>query len=614
MAIYHASFKIVKRSDGKSVVAAAAYRSGKKFYDEREDKVHNYQRKERVLSHKVMLCKNAPAKWKDAERLWNDVEASEKSSRAQLARSCDFALPRELDERERAELIEDYVKRNFVDRGMCAQVDIHTTKGDNPHAHVLLTMRAVDENGKFLSKQRSEFILDDQGKHIPIIDPKTGEQKINQKQRGMKMWKRQTVKTTDWDEKETLMEWRRDWAESINRALQKADVRDENGNYVTVSEKSLKEQGIDRAPTRHEGPNIRNMEKRGIATRIRSYNEAVRNLDEAQKNEAKNAEKMSKLERREDELIRQEAEIKRQKQQIEAELRRGRESLRQAQQLWQEEEEKAALWRDSVQREEDETAAAQPVPATGKKDWQRVFSFSDNESHLKKLRDAAEHPDIVPTKTEPETGGYWKRIEAQYRKEHGLAPKLDDGHQQTPGIVTPPSKANDTGSHTRAATRPLRHADERTGHAPAPGVHDGNTPHGSRALDSEPTRSRVDDATDRNPTAAMHDKRGVRTLPPQDESRYHNQLDDHTAFATDDTPQRDDHSSLTPVQGDERRPERIAGNMADSVAGGKPDEREQQRQNHQDTHDEPQVPQKTKPRRKVSVRHRSNDRGHGMSR
>ena len=130
MAIYHASFKIVKRSDGKSVVAAAAYRSGKKFYDEREDKVHNYQRKERVLSHKVMLCKNAPAKWKDAERLWNDVEASEKSSRAQLARSCDFALPRELDERERAELIEDYVKRNFVDRGMCAQVDIHTTKGE----------------------------------------------------------------------------------------------------------------------------------------------------------------------------------------------------------------------------------------------------------------------------------------------------------------------------------------------------------------------------------------------------------------------------------------------------------------------------------------------------
>ena len=155
MAIYHASFKIVKRSDGKSVVAAAAYRSGKKFYDEREDKMHDYRRKERVLSHEIMLCKNAPAKWKDAERLWNDVEASEKSSRAQLARSCDFALPRELNEAERAELIYDYVQRNFVDHGMCAQVDIHDTKNNNPHAHVLLTMRAIDEKGNFMKIGRA---------------------------------------------------------------------------------------------------------------------------------------------------------------------------------------------------------------------------------------------------------------------------------------------------------------------------------------------------------------------------------------------------------------------------------------------------------------------------
>lgn len=611
MAIYHASFKIVKRSDGKSVVAAAAYRSGKKFYDEREDKVHNYQRKERVLSHKVMLCKNAPAKWKDAERLWNDVEASEKSSRAQLARNCDFALPRELNEKERAELIEDYVKRNFVDRGMCAQVDIHTTKGDNPHAHVLLTMRAVDENGNFLPKQRSEFILDDRGERIPILDPKTGKQKINKKQRGMKMWKRQTVKTTDWDEKETLMEWRRDWAESVNRALQKANVRDEDGNYVTITEKSLKEQGIDRAPTRHEGPNVRNMEKRGIATRIRSYNEAIRDLDEVQKTEAENTEKMSELERQEAELIRQEAETKRREQQLKEDLRLALESLRRAQEIKREEERKAELWNEYVKGQEA-TAAAQSAPPPHKK---LDFTFSDDDgSHLQKLRDAAEHPNIAPTKTEPETGGYWRRIEEQYRKEHGLAPKLDDGCQQASGIVVLPSEVNDTGNHTRAATRPLGHADERTGHAPAPAIRGGNAPCDSRALDGGPTRAGADDAADRNPTATMNDERSARTLPPQSEPRYRSQPDDRTALAADDTSQRDDHSSLTPAQDGKRHPERVAGNMTDGVAGGKPDEREQQRQNHQDTHDEPQVPQKTKPRRKVSVRHRSNDRGHGMSR
>lgn len=602
MAIYHASFKIVKRSDGKSVVAAAAYRSGKKFYDEREDKVHNYQRKERVLSHKVMLCKNAPAKWKDAERLWNDVEASEKSSRAQLARNCDFALPRELNEKERAELIEDYVKRNFVDRGMCAQVDIHTTKGDNPHAHVLLTMRAVDENGNFLPKQRSEFILDDQGERIPIIDPKTGKQKINKKQRGMKMWKRQTVKTTDWDEKETLIEWRRDWAESVNRALQKANIRDENGNYVTITEKSLKEQGIDRAPTRHEGPNVRNMENRGIATRIRSYNEAVRDFDEARKAEAKNAEKMSGLERQEAELAKQEAETKRRQQKLEAELRRGRESLQQAQQLWQEEEEKAALWQDYVKRKEDKTAAEQPVPVAGKKDWQQVFSFRDNESHLKKLREAAEHPKIAPTKKEPRNVGYWGRIADQYRKENGLDSISDASSQKASGAVIPSLVNNDTESRRQEITRPLGHIDEQTGHTAAPAIRDGNAPCDSRALDGESTRTGADDAADRNPTATMNDERSVRTLPPQAEPRYRSQSDDHTALATDDTSQRDDHSSLTPARGDERHAEKT------------PSERDQQRPNRQDTHDEPRVPTKTKPRRRVSIRHRSNDRGRGMGR
>lgn len=590
MAIYHASFKIVKRSDGKSVVAAAAYRSGKKFYDERENKVHNYQRKERVLSHKIMLCKNAPEKWEDAERLWNNVEAAEKSSRAQLARNCDFALPRELNETERAELIYDYVQRNFVDHGMCAQVDIHDTKNNNPHAHVLLTMRAIDENGNFLPKQRSEFILDDKGERIPIVDPKTGKQKINTKRKGMKMWKRRTVKTTDWDEKESLIEWCHDWAVSVNRALEKANVRDQNGNYVTVSEKSLKEQGINREPTIHEGPKIRDMEKRGISTDLRSYNDAVRALNDERETERANAEKMAELENKEAELAKAEAETKRRQQQLEAALRRVRESLRQAQQLWQEEEEKAALWQDYVKRKEDETAAEQPVPVAERKDWQQVFSFRNNESHLKKLREAAEHPKIAPTKKVPRNVGYWGRIADQYRKENGLDPISHDNPQQALGDVVPPSGTNDTKDRPQAVTRPLGRADGQTRHEPDSVTRDGHVL--SDKSSPAPTRANADAAT-------MNGERSVQTLPSQEEPHRCGQVDDRATLAATAS-QRDDHSSQTPSRDTER----------DNAAGITPG----QRPSHEDTNDKPKVQTKDKSRHYVNARHRSDDHNHGMSR
>lgn len=588
MAIYHASFKIVKRSDGKSVVAAAAYRSGKKFYDEREDKMHDYRRKERVLSHEIMLCKNAPAKWKDAERLWNDVEASEKSSRAQLARSCDFALPRELNEAERAELIYDYVQRNFVDHGMCAQVDIHDTKNNNPHAHVLLTMRAIDEKGNFMSKQKNVFVLDDKGERIPIIDPKTGKQKINKLK--AKVWKRETIKTTKWDEKETLVAWRRDWAESVNRALQKANIRDKNGNFVIVSEKSLKEQGIDREPTIHEGPMIKDMEDHHKPTRLRAYNDAVRAFNDVRQIEKENAEKMAKLENEEAELAKQEAETKRRQQQLEAELRRVRESLRQAQQLWREEEEKVALWRDYAKSKEDETATAQPAPAAGKKDWHQVFSFSDNESHLKKLREAAEHPNIAPTKKNPQNVGYWGRIEAQYREEHSLGPTSDAGSQKASGAVVPSPGNNDTKSRPQEVTRPLGRTDGQTRHEPDSVTRDGHGLSDKSSL--APTRANADAAT-------MNGERSVQTLPSQEEPHRCGQVDDRATLAATAS-QRDDHSSQTPSRDTER----------DNAAGITPG----QRPSHEDTNDKPKVQTKDKSRHYVNARHRSDDHNHGMSR
>lgn len=266
MAIYHAHFQIIKRASGQSAIASSAYRSGHKLHDDINDKVHDYRRKKGVVYHEVMLCDNAPEKWKDEEILWNDVEKTEKSAKARLAREADFALPKELDQQQQIALARDYVQRNFVDHGMCAQLDVHNPHGDQPHFHIMLTLRAVDEHGQFLPKTRTEFVLDDQGNRIPIIDPKTGKQKINTKKRGERQWRRITVSTTDWNDQETLIAWRHDWAESVNRALQNANVRDEKGNYVTISEKTLAEQGIDRIPTIHEGVATRAMEKRGIST------------------------------------------------------------------------------------------------------------------------------------------------------------------------------------------------------------------------------------------------------------------------------------------------------------------------------------------------------------
>jgi ATP-dependent exoDNAse (exonuclease V) alpha subunit len=151
MAIYHLHVKVIGRKSGSSAVASAAYRSGSRLRDECLDRSHDFSTKRGVVHSEVMLPENASEAWSDRERLWNDVEAFEIRKDAQLAREVEFALPREMSEAQGIELARDFVRSEFVDRGMIADLNVHWDMTEDgmpkPHAHVMLTMRALDANG-----------------------------------------------------------------------------------------------------------------------------------------------------------------------------------------------------------------------------------------------------------------------------------------------------------------------------------------------------------------------------------------------------------------------------------------------------------------------------------
>jgi ATP-dependent exoDNAse (exonuclease V) alpha subunit len=151
MAIYHLHVKVIGRKAGSSAVASAAYRSASRLRDERLDRAQDFTAKRGVVHSEVMLPENAPEAWADRERLWNHVEACEARRDAQLAREIEFALPRELTQAQGIALARDFVQSEFVDRGMIADLNVHWDLGADgspkPHAHVMLTMRAVDETG-----------------------------------------------------------------------------------------------------------------------------------------------------------------------------------------------------------------------------------------------------------------------------------------------------------------------------------------------------------------------------------------------------------------------------------------------------------------------------------
>jgi len=271
VAIYHLSVKTISRGKGRSSVGAAAYRAGEKLENEQDGKTHDYTRRKGIIYTEIMLPENAPKEYFNRSVLWNSVEKAENRKNARTAREVEIALPIELSHREQIELVRRYVKDNFTDKGMCADIAIHAghhrsnkaenqhdknTKLDNPHAHILLTTRPIDQDGKWGGKQRKEYILD-----------KDGNKQYDKKKH---TYKCKTVKANNWDEKETLKQWRENWSRVVNRELESKNLPER------IDHRSLHAQGkMEQTPTIHMGAAAHRMEQRGIKTEKGNQNRKI---------------------------------------------------------------------------------------------------------------------------------------------------------------------------------------------------------------------------------------------------------------------------------------------------------------------------------------------------
>ena len=158
MAIYHLEAKVVSRGAGRSAVAASAYLSCSRLYNDYDGIQHDYTKKQGLVWQQVFLPEYAPQEWKDREQLWNAVEEVETAKDSRLAREFVVALPIELSREEQIELLQEFIREQFVSDGMCADAAIHDTDGHNPHAHILLTVRPLDERGKWQYKTEKEYL------------------------------------------------------------------------------------------------------------------------------------------------------------------------------------------------------------------------------------------------------------------------------------------------------------------------------------------------------------------------------------------------------------------------------------------------------------------------
>jgi len=160
MAIYHLEAKVVSRGTGRSAVAASAYLSCTNILNDYDGVRHDFTRKKGLVWQDVFLPEFAPPEWKDRGVLWNAVEENEKTKDSRLAREFVPALPIELTPAQWQELLTDFIQNSFVAEGMCADVAIHDPHppGHNPHAHIMLTVRPLDEQGKWQYKTEKEYL------------------------------------------------------------------------------------------------------------------------------------------------------------------------------------------------------------------------------------------------------------------------------------------------------------------------------------------------------------------------------------------------------------------------------------------------------------------------
>ena len=309
MAIYHMEAKVVSRGSGRSAVAASAYMSCSRMYNDYDGIQHDYTRKHGLIYQEVMLPPMAPPEWKDREQLWNAVEAAEKTKDSRLAREFVVALPIELDTDSNISLLRDFIQKNFVYLGMFADFAIHDTDGHNPHAHILLTVRPLNENGTWQYKTEKEYLCIKDGKKKGFTAAefkeaqKEGWEKQYRYQAGKKKiyltpsaalekgyervdkhpkstrYGRQNPISERWNSEEQICLWREKWAEAVNKMLSQNQI------HASIDHRSFADQGITEQPTIHEGYIAQNMEKKGIISdrceinrQIRADNKMLREL------------------------------------------------------------------------------------------------------------------------------------------------------------------------------------------------------------------------------------------------------------------------------------------------------------------------------------------------
>ena len=202
MAIFHSHAQIITRGIGKSAVGAAAYRAGENIKNEYDGDIHDYTRKKGVVYTEIILPGHAPAEYADRAILWNAVEKVEKSSNSQLAREIEIALPAELTREQNISLARRYVENTFVTAGMCADLCVHDKNDGNPHMHIMLTMRPINDDGTWGSKQKKEYILDRDGnkQYDPV----------------KRQYKCRSISSTDWNKRENADIWRQTWQDAAN--------------------------------------------------------------------------------------------------------------------------------------------------------------------------------------------------------------------------------------------------------------------------------------------------------------------------------------------------------------------------------------------------------------
>lgn len=295
MAIYHLEAKVISRGTGRSAVAASAYMSCSQILNDYDGINHDYTRKQGLVWRQVFLPEYAPREWLDRAVLWNAVEETEKTKDSRLAREFVVALPVELDKNGWQKILTEFIRQNFVADGMCADVAIHNTDGHNPHAHIMLTVRPLNENGTWQHKTEKEYLCIRNGeekgftsseyakavfegwekqypymvngkkKYLPTSQAE-GYERASKYPKSTK-YGRQNPISERWNSDEQLILWRKAWADEVNKYL-------EPENHI--DSRSHSERGLDEQPTVHEGVIARRLEEKGIISERCELNRQIK--------------------------------------------------------------------------------------------------------------------------------------------------------------------------------------------------------------------------------------------------------------------------------------------------------------------------------------------------